>query len=68
VLRDVGPYMIFMNVCVFISVVVVMLFRDFGPYWIMFTNVCCYNRYHGNLDLKSTILKGVFLVFLIRRK
>jgi hypothetical protein len=25
-----------------------LLFRDFGPYGIIFMNVCCYNRGHGN--------------------
>jgi hypothetical protein len=56
VLRDVGSYMIFMNVRVFISVVVVMLFRDVGPYWIMFTNVCCYNCCHGKAFWASSSL------------
>jgi hypothetical protein len=34
--------------CVTVTVVMVMLLRDFGPYGIMFMNMCCYNRCHGN--------------------
>jgi hypothetical protein len=31
-LTDFGPYWIFMNVCVVITLVVIMLLRDFGHY------------------------------------
>jgi hypothetical protein len=42
-LRDFGPYeIIFMNVCVVITVTMVMLLRDFRPYEIIFMNVCVY--------------------------
>jgi hypothetical protein len=34
--------------CVVITVAMVMLLMDFGPYEIIFINVCCYNRCHGN--------------------
>jgi uncharacterized YccA/Bax inhibitor family protein len=34
-LRDFGPYgIIFMNVCIVITVAMVMLLRDFGPHGI----------------------------------
>jgi uncharacterized YccA/Bax inhibitor family protein len=36
-LRDFGPYgIIFMNVCVVITVAMLMLLREFGPYGIIF--------------------------------
>jgi hypothetical protein len=39
--RDFGPYrIIFMNVCVVITVVMIMLLRDFGPYGIIFMTMC----------------------------
>jgi hypothetical protein len=42
-LRDFYPYVnIFMNVCVVITVAMVMLWRDFGPYGILFMTVCVY--------------------------
>jgi hypothetical protein len=34
--------------CVVMPVAMVMPLRDFGPYEIMFMNVCCYDRCHGN--------------------
>jgi hypothetical protein len=39
-----------MCVCVVITVIMVTLLRDFGPYGIIFVNmcVCYYNRHHGN--------------------
>jgi hypothetical protein len=40
-LRDFGPYGIFMNVCV-ITVAMVILLRDFGPYGIIFMIICVY--------------------------
>jgi uncharacterized YccA/Bax inhibitor family protein len=40
-LRDFGPYgLIFINVCVVITVAMVMLLRNFGPYGIIFMTVC----------------------------
>jgi hypothetical protein len=39
-LRDFGPGIIFLNVCVVITVAILMLLRDFGPYGIIFLNVC----------------------------
>jgi hypothetical protein len=39
-LRDFGPYAMFMNVCVVITVAMAMLLRDFGSYVIMFMTVC----------------------------
>jgi uncharacterized YccA/Bax inhibitor family protein len=42
-LRDFGPYgIIFMNVCVVITVAIVMLLRDFGTYGILFMTMCIY--------------------------
>jgi hypothetical protein len=52
-----------MNVCIFITVamgfmlvcsvitvaIIVILLRDFEPYGILFINVCCYDRCHGNI-------------------
>jgi hypothetical protein len=40
-LRDFGPQeIIFMKVCVVITVAIVMLLRDFGPYGIIFMTMC----------------------------
>jgi hypothetical protein len=45
-LRDLGPYVImFMNVCVVITVAMVMLLRDLGACKIIFTIVCYYFRF-----------------------
>jgi hypothetical protein len=42
-LRDFWPYgIIFMNVCVVITVAILMLLRDFGPYGIIFMTMCVY--------------------------
>jgi hypothetical protein len=42
-LSDFGPYgIISMNVCVVITIVMVMLFRDFGPCGIIFMTMCVY--------------------------
>jgi hypothetical protein len=42
-LRDFGPYgIIFINVCVVMTVATVMLLKDFWPYWIKFMAVCVY--------------------------
>jgi hypothetical protein len=37
-----------MNVYVVITVAMVMLLTEFGPYGIIFMNVCCHNCCHGN--------------------
>jgi hypothetical protein len=44
-LRDFRPYGIFTNVRG-MTVALEMLFGDFGPFGIIFMNVCCY---HGNV-------------------
>jgi hypothetical protein len=36
------------DVYVVITLAMVMLLRDFGPYGIIFFSVCCYNCCHGN--------------------
>jgi uncharacterized YccA/Bax inhibitor family protein len=39
--RNFGPYgIIFMNLCVVITVAMVINLRDFGPYGIIFMNMC----------------------------
>jgi uncharacterized YccA/Bax inhibitor family protein len=42
-LRDFGTYgIIFKNMCVVITVAMIMLLRDFGPYWMIFMSICVY--------------------------
>jgi hypothetical protein len=42
-LREFGPYgIIFMNVCVVMTVVMAMLLRNFGHYEIIFMTMCVY--------------------------
>jgi hypothetical protein len=42
-LRGFGPYeIIFMNVCVVITVAMIMLLRDLEPYGIIFLIMCVY--------------------------
>jgi hypothetical protein len=48
--------------CVVITVAIVMLLRDFGPY-VIFLNVCCYNRCHvvkGFWALRDNISESVY--------
>jgi hypothetical protein len=39
-----------MNVCVIITVTIVILFRGFRSHGIIFMCVCVVNRCHGNAD------------------
>jgi hypothetical protein len=42
-LRDFEPYgIIFMTMCVVITVAMIMLIRDFGPYGIILMTMCVY--------------------------
>jgi uncharacterized membrane protein len=40
--RDFGPYVILMNVCVLITDTAVILLRDLGQYVMLFTTVCAH--------------------------
>jgi hypothetical protein len=38
-----------------------LLLREFGPYWIIFMNVFCYNRCNGNA-VRDFDPNGIFII------
>jgi hypothetical protein len=65
-LRDFGPYgIIFMNMCVVISVAEVMLLRDFGPHGIIFMTVFTDVDFPVILDEQFTIVQIKMAVFWV---
>jgi hypothetical protein len=54
----------YLSLCTVITVIMVMLLRNFGPYWISI-GVYCYNRFYGNAVKEFWALLDIYRCALL---